>query len=101
MSLGKYQFLSWARRGISRHIIEKDTLGKSDGTAEERARLPVSVQLNSGGAETQNFALTGPGDVTGINTRMIIRTEPLDGIGDFEPSLLAYIDFFVDDFTCR
>ena len=101
MSLGKYQFLSWARRGISRHIIEKDTLGKSDGTAEERARLPVSVQLNSGGAETQNFALTGPGDVTGINTRMIIRTEPLDGIGDFEPNLLPYIEFYDEDFPFR
>jgi hypothetical protein len=101
MSLGKYQFLSWARRGISRHILEKDTLGKSDGAADERARIPVSVELNTGDIETQNFALTGPGDVTGINRRMMIRTEPLEGVADYEPNLLPYIEFYDEDFPFR
>ena len=46
MEFGKYQFLSWARRGIGRNIIEKDLLGTQPGTSEQRAKIPVTVQIN-------------------------------------------------------
>ena len=101
MSFGRYQFLSWARRGIARHVAEKDTLGKTNGVAEERARIPLRVKLNTGDIEQHHLALTGPGDITGISTKTIIRTEPLNGIADYEPNLLPYIEFYDEDFPYR
>ncbi len=101
MSSGKYQFHSWARRGISSHIIEKDTLGKSTGSQIERARIPISVNVNSNITEKKDFSLFGPGDITGINSNMIIRTSPLNGIADYEPNLLPYIEFYDEDFPFR
>src|SRR5687768_16639632 len=101
MSFGKYQLLSWARRGIARHIIEKDTLGEGAGDAEERAKIPITVQINSTAPSPKEFSLLGPGDVTGIQDTMIIRTEPLHGISDFEPNLLPYIEFYDEDFLWR
>ncbi len=102
MSFGKYQFYSWARRGISSQIIEKDSLGKSDGNTDERARIPIKVTLNTGAADKgKEFALFGPGDITGISQNMIIRTEPGNGIADFEPNYLPYIEFYDEDFPFR
>ncbi|MDR8391884.1 hypothetical protein NC796_12065 [Aliifodinibius sp. S!AR15-10] len=101
MSFGRYQFLSWARRGIASQISEKDTLGQSDGSAVERAQIPIKVSLNAGAPTVKNFTLFGPGDVTGIQQDMIIRTEPINGVGDFEPNLLPYVEFYDQDFPYR
>ncbi len=101
MEFGKYQFLSWARRGIGRNIIEKDLLGAQPGTAEQRAKIPVTVKINESINNEKEFALLGPGDITGIQQKVIIRTEPLNGISDFEPNLLPYIEFYDEDFPWR
>ncbi|MEL7312478.1 MAG: hypothetical protein AAFN07_13270 [Pseudomonadota bacterium] len=101
MSFGRYQFLSWARRGIADAIRQKDTLGRRDGAVIERARVPVGVELTTGETISQNFALMGPGDVIGINPQSIIRTEPRDGIGDYEPNYLPYVEFYDEDFPFR
>jgi hypothetical protein len=101
MSFGKYQFLSWARRGIARHITSVDTLGKSAGEATERASIPIAIEINSSLTENKEFSLIGPGDVTGMQSSIIIRTEPLNGIADFEPNLLPYIEFYDEDFPWR
>ena len=89
MSFGKYQFLPWSRRGISAYINEADTLGKSNGTADERATVPITVDVNTDVHEKKDFLMLGPGDITGVQSDMIIRTEPLDGISNFEPNYLA------------
>jgi len=101
MSFGQYQFLSWARRGIARHISEQDTLGAGAGSANERAGISISVQVNETVLPDRVFALTGPGDITGIQSSMIIRTEPPLGIADYEPNLLPYIEFYDEDFPWR
>ena len=101
MSFGKYQFLAWSRRGIARSIIEKDTLGKSAGSAIERAKIPISVKINNNTDHSQEFDLIGPADVTGIQNKMIVRTEPLNGISDFEPNVLPYVEFYDEDFPWR
>ncbi|RNI30688.1 hypothetical protein [Rufibacter latericius] len=104
MSFGKYQFLSWARRGIARNIKEVDTLGTTAGTNVERAEISINVQVNGMEEDpelTKNFLMIGPGDVTGIRNSMIIRTEPLLGISDYEPNLLPYIEFYDEDFPWR
>ena len=101
MSFGKYQFLPWSRRGVSAYIHETDTLGKSNGTADERATVPVTVDVNTDVHEKKDFLMLGPGDITGVQSDMIIRTEPLDGISNFEPNYLAYIEFYDEDFPWR
>ncbi len=100
MSFDKYQFLSWARRGIASNIEELDTLGKAPGTAKERARVPVTLHVNDTD-ETKTFALLGAADITGLHADMVVRTEPLDGIPNFEPNYLAYAEFYDEDFPWR
>lgn len=101
MSFGRYQFLPWARRGIAKHIKEQDTLGNANGTADERAQLELRVKLSTGDTEDQTLSLLGPGDVVGISTRSLVRTEPRDGITNFGPNLLAYAEFYDEDFAFR
>jgi hypothetical protein len=101
MSFGKYQFLSWSRRGIGRSIVEKDTLGKSAGSAVERAKIPISLKINKNTPHSQQFDLIGPADITGFQQKMIVRTEPLNGISNFEPNLLPYVEFYDEDFPWR
>ena len=45
--------------------------------------------------------LVGPGDIVGINRRAVVRTEPRNGVTDFEPNYLAFIEFYDEDFPWR
>ena len=102
MSFAEYKFLSWARRGIAASIVEKDTLGAAGAVQTERAKVPVDITLNTSiTIPTQKFTLIGPGDVIGVHADMIIRTEPRDGISNFEPNYLPYIEFYDEDFPWR
>ena len=101
MAFDQYQFLSWLRRGIAADIAEADTLGKAPGTAKERATVPIAVTINTTITENKAFSLIGPGDITGIQNAMIVRTEPRNGVSDFEPNLLAGIEFYDEDFAWR
>lgn len=100
MGFGKYQFFSWTRKGLAAQITEADHLGAGTGVAKERQRIEIALQLHSGPFE-KTVGLLGPGDVTGIESSMIVRTEPLDTIADFEPNYLPYIEFYDDDFAWR
>jgi hypothetical protein len=100
VEIARYQFHSWARKGIAGNIIEGDDLGTGSGTTVERAEVPVAVSLNGAGM-AKNFALIGPGDITGINHNMIVRVEPLNWITDFEPNYLSFIEFYDEDFAWR
>ena len=100
ITVGKYTFSAWLRRGIGRTIIETDTLGASDGTVNERATVPVEVNVNAQ-AVHKEFALLGPGDVNGISQSAIVRTEPHHWVTDFEPNYLAFIEFYDEDLLWR
>jgi hypothetical protein len=100
IEVAKYQFQPWARRGIAANIIEADTFAASNGATDERAEVPVSVNLNSQPIE-KKFSLVGPCDLVGIQTDMIIRTEPKSLAADFEPNYLAFIEFYDEDFAWR
>ncbi len=103
MSFAKYEFLPWTRRGLSAYISELDTLGKSNGTVVERATVKLSVEINKDPnlGDSINFQMIGPGDIVGIKSEMIIRTEPLDTISGFEPNYLPYVEFYDEDFPWR
>ena len=100
MGFGKYQFFSWTRKGIAAQIAEPDHLGTGVGVAKERQRVKIALSVNAGPFE-KTVGLLGPGDITGIESAMIVRTEPLDTIADFEPNYLPYIEFYDDDFAWR
>ncbi|HYR91492.1 MAG TPA: hypothetical protein VE422_45990 [Terriglobia bacterium] len=103
IEVAKYQFQSWARRGISAHINEQDTLGNPAAAlpAGERASVPIGVSINATAQTRKNFALIGPGDIIGIHREMIVRTDPRNWITDVEPNYLAFIEFYDEDFPWR
>ena len=82
-------FVSAARRGLSAR-----TRG-IDGTTG-RPVFPVTVNVARDGtseAVSVNFQTWGPGDITGIDARQIVRVEPRPGTADFEPNKLPFIEF--------
>ena len=100
LTVGKYTFNGWLRRGIGVHVNEADTLGASGGAVKERATVPVDVLVNAQSVH-KDFALLAPGDVVGINPDAVVRTEPRDWVTEFEPSYLAFIEFYEEDLPWR
>ncbi|MBO9618057.1 MAG: hypothetical protein J7539_03390 [Niabella sp.] len=100
ITVGKYTFSSWLRNGIGGNIIETDNLGQGSSSLKERAKVPVDIAVNTR-AIHQEFFLIGPGDIIGINPQMIVRTEPLNWITNFEPNYLPFIEFYEEDFLWR
>ncbi len=100
IEVARYQFHSWARRGMSANIIDVDDLGAGTVHTKERAEIEIALKVNESDI-TKKFALIGPGDVIGINREMIVRTEPLNWITDFEPNYLPFVEFYDEDFAWR
>jgi len=103
--LGTYSFLPWLRQGLANQITSADF----DANVKVRAQVRVDLELSGnkvgGGVETvpvsRDVALFGPGDIQGIETRAIVRTEPRDWATNFEPNYLAHIEFYDEDFPWR
>jgi hypothetical protein len=100
IEIARYQFHSWARRGIANNITESDDLGAGTSTVVERAEVPIGVTLNGSGL-SKAFSLIGPGDIIGVHGDMVVRTEPLNWIADFEGNYLSFIEFYDEDFAWR
>jgi hypothetical protein len=99
MALATYTFLPWLRRGLA------NQLETAAGPGTTRATISVSFaaasETGSSPVPPVTVQLVGPGDVTGIDPRQIIRTEPRAGVSDFEPNYLAALDFYDEDFPWR
>ncbi len=99
--LGRYHFLSWARRGIGASVNNPDG-GSLPSRASLSVQLSVNVQQGSSSSTVQPPALPvqmfGPGDVIGVDPRHVIRTEPRDGTVTYEPNYLCGIEFDTPDF---
>jgi hypothetical protein len=100
LTVGRYTFTAWLRRGIGGSITEPDTLGASGGALKERASVPVDVTVNTQPVHKE-FKLLGPGDIIGINPNTVVRTEPHDWVTDFEPNYLPFVEFYDEDFLWR
>src|SRR5882724_7997 len=98
--LGRYHFLSWARRGVGASVANPD----NGGSLPDRASLGVQLALNVDGAVSPRqpaatqVQMFGPGDILGIDPRHIIRTEPRDRTVNYEPNYLCGIEFDAPDF---
>jgi hypothetical protein len=103
--MGKYSFLPWLRQGLANKIVANDF----DPNVKLRARIPVELKLTGEGGEggvltesiSKDLQLYGPGDIVGIDTRAIIRTEPRNWITNFESNYLPFIEFYDEDFPWR
>jgi len=100
ITVAKYTFSSWLRNGIGANINQTDNLGDGSPTINERATVPIDVQINGQNIH-KNFALHGPGDITGILQNMVVRTEPLPNISNFEPNYIPFIEFYEEDYIWR
>ena len=103
--MSSYTFLPWLRHGLANRITTPDAPGGPP------LRVNVRVELELAGAALDGTTLTrpiardvdlyGPGDVVGIESRAIVRTEPRHWITNFEPNYLAAIEFYDEDFPWR
>lgn len=106
MSRSAYTFLPWARQGLANQISARDL----DVAVKLRAAISVGLELKArlDGAEVpvaplppRDVQLYGPGDIIGLDSRAIVRTEPRDWITNFEPNYLAAIEFYDEDLPWR
>jgi hypothetical protein len=104
MTAAVYSFLPWYRRGLG---------GLLDGTPagnKPRASVKVDVTISgqpvSGATTLSNIVshdieIFGPGDIVGIDPRIITRHEPGHWVTNSEPNYLAHIEFNDEDFPWR
>ncbi|MCS7477945.1 hypothetical protein ACFFQW_42550 [Umezawaea endophytica] len=102
MTDGAYSFLPWLRTGLTTRI------GGEPGNG--RATVQVRLELNGDALGTgpaphklveQPVQLYGPGDVVGIDPRVVSRMEPPPFTTNFEPNYLAHVEFYEEDFAWR
>jgi len=108
-TIARYSFLPWLRQGIATMIKEIDNLGIDDSDQGERAKVKISLDIKAtdlGSKEksesiSKEINLYGPGDITGIDSRAVVRTDPRHWITDFEPNYFPLIEFYDEDFPWR
>jgi hypothetical protein len=90
----QYQFLPYTRRGLIAKILDAG----ENAPLPARAKLKVAITVTNVAAPPIDIEIYGPGDVIGVDPRLIVRTEPRPNITDFEPNYLAAIEFDFPDF---
>src|SRR5947207_8344507 len=100
ITIARYTFRSWLRKGLGNQISETDHLGAGTSAVKERSIVPIDVTLNTEIVH-KDFALIGPGDIIGLIPQMVVRTEPQPWVTNFEPNYLAFIEFYDEDVLWR
>jgi hypothetical protein len=95
-----YTFLPWLRQGVAGGIETEDNLGAGPSGHGERARVRYDVFVN-GALVSKDVHLVGPGDITGLEARAIVRIEPRNRTTDFEPNYLPLVEFYDEEFPWR
>ena len=98
-----YRFMPWARRGLARSHQNPDG---PNAVLQAQAKVTIGLTLlakQDGNVVTAvsgniNLALYGPGDIIGIDPRLVVRTDPKPNVTNFEPNYLAIVDFDPPDF---
>lgn len=90
MSDAEYQFLSFVRAGFAAAITQPETFGSGQPAL---AVAPVTVSVSGAGDVHKDVAVHGPGDVVGIASSQVVRTDPVDGATGVEPNYFALIEF--------
>jgi hypothetical protein len=99
--VARYSFLPWLRQGISSQIATADNLADGSAGHAERAAVEVALFVNVTERVPNRVQIYGPGDITGIDARVVVRTDPKMWVTDFEPNYLPVIEFYDEDFPWR
>lgn len=98
MSTATYSFLPYLRQGLANSL-------KNTGGARAVYTVALTVDAdggaNSASPAPRDVELYGPGDIVGIDARVILKTDPLHWITNFESNYVAYIDFMDEDYPWR
>src|SRR4029079_1108899 len=81
-----YTFLPWARQGLGNQIAAVGALRPSVAVALETEVRQLDGTVTRSALPVRNVDLYGPGDIVGIESRAIVRTEPREWITNFEPN---------------
>jgi hypothetical protein len=90
-----YVFLPWVRQGAASGIQTPDSLGANQAGV---VSVPVKLRVNNTDDIDRQVRLHGPGDVTGIDSQQVVRTDPRHQATDFEPNYFPAIEFDRPDF---
>jgi hypothetical protein len=90
----RYRFVPWVRRGAAVSIPTVDTL---DANVPARADLPLRIRVNARADVGVSLRLYGPGDVTGLDRRVVVRTDPGHLAAGFEPNYFPSIELDTPD----
>lgn len=92
-----YSFLPWVRYGIAGELAARPASAqRADGRLGLTLRLLVNG--NTARAVQAPVQLYGPGDITGLDPREIVRTEPPHLTADADPGYFPLVEFDRPDF---
>jgi hypothetical protein len=96
-------FASWLRQGLAASIDRLDGLPANPAIAQAVVDLQVQFNQTTPTAVTANPKLTlvGPGDIVGLDTRVIVRAWPKPDDNDAEFGSLALVEFDQADLPWR
>ena len=87
--LALYAFVPWLRRGIGASLLAQEGDG---GPVGPRLVMDVKLTFNAGETSTR-IDLLGPGDVIGLDPRVVSRTWPRADVHDAESNYFPLIEF--------
>lgn len=104
-TIANYTFLPWLRQGIANKITSPD----GDAGVKVRAKIKVDFKLDierpDGATAAETFSkdveMYGPGDIIGIDAKVVIKHDPMNWVTDFEPNYLPYVEFYDESFPWR
>ena len=89
MSDADLVFLPWVRRGAAAAVLDPDTFTAAQpGTASTKA----FIAINNRPPASVPITVMGPGYVTGLDRRQVVRTDPAPGSRTFEPNYFPLIE---------
>jgi hypothetical protein len=91
-----FRLFSWMRQGLLAGITNASSA--SDTSAPGHLVLPIRLRINNTRNVDVPFHLYGPGNITGLDAREVIRTEPQQFMTDFEPNYFPLVEFDRPDF---
>jgi len=101
--LAHYVFVPFLRRGMIQYVEIEDKPNDSEHNIEgQRTGITVSLSIDKKPNEdiTKIVQFHGPGDVIGLDSRMIVRTDPTHRtiVSDYEPNFMPMVEFSRGDF---
>jgi hypothetical protein len=99
--LGTLTFTSFLRQGLAAAITRPD--GPPSGSVVTRAQIQIDVGFNNDSttATSTNLDLVGPGDIVGLDSRVVVRAWPRPDDNDAEFGSLALVEFDQADLPWR